>query len=737
MKKTFILALAALMSVTATGMAQKMSPDTELLLLKRSLSGSTDKRVKALSTDMTRAMDKLPETVGVSITVAGPWVADDLRAAGCTVNTVLETIITADVSLELLPQISKLDGVEYIEVGKPIQLKNANTRRRVKANEVHNANHPGRGDLKGTYRGEGVIIGMIDIGFEYNHMSFRSYDDGEKLRVSRVWNQTARGISPAGYNYGAEYTTPDQIKAARTDYDEFHGTHTTTIAAGSPKGSIYYGMAPEAELVLVSGDLADDSHIIDAVRYIFDYAESQGKPCVINMSLGSHYGPHDGTSAIDRAVSEMTGPGRIVVGSAGNEAGVNIHCSKEFTATDKTLKTMMAYTKGYQQSTVTYIWGTPGSDFTVEVALVDPTRKGRIVKTTGEISLNSSTNYYFLDEGTVTDVTVLVSPVVVSESGSPQITIESTVEGLASNRKEAIIVHGQEGATVHMWNAVNNHYFVSGGLSDFTEGDDLYTVGEIGGVGPGVISVGSYDSDSTLLLNSQALLPVYQMMTDMGQKFETGARSSFSSRGPSADGRMKPEVMAPGNVIISGYNSYYTGGALAAEYIEPVTDSDGNSYFFEISMGTSQAAPVVTGAVALWLEANPALTPEEIRGVLSRTCDRDQFTTNEPNNDYGYGKINILAGILDVLHNVSAIEDVTMPEGERTLVWADPSNQTLCCVAPGAAVATVYTVSGALVGSYEIASETRTIDTSSWAKGLYIVNVAAQGINESHKVVVR
>lgn len=736
MRKTFILALAAFMSVTATGMAQKMSPDTELMLLKRSLSNSPEQKVRALATDFTRAMDTLPETVGISITVAGPWVADDLRAAGCSVNTVLESVITANVPLELLPEISKIDGVEYIEIGKPIQLKNATTRQKVKANEVHNADNPNRGDLKGTYRGDGVIVGMIDIGFEYNHMAFRTNDGKDQLRVSRVWNQIGRGVPPTGYNYGAEYTTPEQIRAARTDNDEYHGTHTTTIAAGSPLGSIYYGMAPNAELVLVAGDLADDTHIIDAIRYIFDYAESQDKPCVINMSLGSHYGPHDGSSAIDRAVSEMTGPGRIVVGSAGNEAGVNIHCSKTFTATDKTLKTMMAYSKGYQQNTVTYIWGTPGSKLTVEVALVDPTRKGRIIKTTGELTMETPSQYYFFTEGTVTDITVLVSPVVVDENGAPQIAIESSVYGLASNRKEAIIVHGEEGATVHMWNAANNHYFVSGGLADFTEGDDSYTVGEIGGVGPDVISVGSYDSDPTLYFD-EVYLDVAQMMENMEQPFQTGARSSFSSRGPSADGRMKPEVMAPGSVIVSGLNKYYTGSRMVSDYIKPVTDADGNNYYFEISMGTSQAAPVVTGAVALWLEANPTLSPDDIRGVLSRTCDRDEFTGSEPNNDYGYGKINILAGILDVIRNVSAIDDVAMPETGKTLVWADPSNQTVCCVAPGAAVASVYTVSGTLVGQYEVSPESRIIDASSWGKGIYIVNVAAQGINESHKVVVK
>ena len=120
---------------------------------------------------------------------------------------------------------------------------------------------------------------------------------------------------------------------------EYHGAHTMGIAAGGDMKSKYYGVAPDADIVFVSFK-SDDTNIADAIKYIFDYADKVDKPCVINMSLGQHIGPHNGTSFLDRLIDESTGPGRIIVGAAGNEGNVRLHTSKTFTADDTQLKSM-------------------------------------------------------------------------------------------------------------------------------------------------------------------------------------------------------------------------------------------------------------------------------------------------------------------------------------------------------------------------------------------------------------
>ncbi len=136
--------------------------------------------------------------------------------------------------------------------------------------------------------------------------------------------------------------------SARVDTEgEYHGSHVAGIATGADKKSGYHGVAPDADIVFVSfGQNSVD--IPNAVKYIFDYAESVGKPCVINMSLGSHMGPHDGTSTIDRFFDSVVGPGRILVGAAGNEGGKRLHVHKTFTEDDKTLKTILGFCLIYQ-----------------------------------------------------------------------------------------------------------------------------------------------------------------------------------------------------------------------------------------------------------------------------------------------------------------------------------------------------------------------------------------------------
>ena len=58
--------------------------------------------------------------------------------------------------------------------------------------------------------------------------------------------------------------------------------------------------------------------ISNAIAYIYDYAEMMGMPCVVNLSLGAHAGPHDGTSPFDLMADAMQKEGRLIVGSAGN-----------------------------------------------------------------------------------------------------------------------------------------------------------------------------------------------------------------------------------------------------------------------------------------------------------------------------------------------------------------------------------------------------------------------------------
>lgn len=139
----------------------------------------------------------------------------------------------------------------------------------------------------GPYTGKGVVIGIVDNGFQYDHVDFLNADKSD-TRIKRVWDQHGTGNAPEGFGYGAEYKTTAEIRAAKYDLTSgFHATHVSGIASGSDKSTPYYGVAPDADLVFVSFK-STNAQIVDGIKYVFDYAKSVGKPAVVNISLGSH-----------------------------------------------------------------------------------------------------------------------------------------------------------------------------------------------------------------------------------------------------------------------------------------------------------------------------------------------------------------------------------------------------------------------------------------------------------------
>lgn len=148
-----------------------------------------------------------------------------------------------------------------------------------------------------------MIVGVIDEDFEYTHPSF--FDStGSHTRILRVWQQNdTTGTAPAGFAYGSELTTFEQMQAAVTDSHYIgHGSHVAGIAAGcgaaSGTGARYRGMAPGADYLLVETNMTS-AGIIDGIRYISEVARSMNRPCVINISLGSIMTSHDGLSPDD------------------------------------------------------------------------------------------------------------------------------------------------------------------------------------------------------------------------------------------------------------------------------------------------------------------------------------------------------------------------------------------------------------------------------------------------------
>lgn len=496
------------------------------------------------------------------------------------------------------------------------------------------------------YDGNGVVVGIIDGGFEYAHAAF--YDStGTTLRVKRVWNQKATsGTSPSGYDYGAEYTTTSAIVAAQTDNaDGTHGTHVAGIAAGcggsNATAKQYRGVAPASDIVLVATTMSKVG-IFDGIQYIIDYAESVGKPCVINMSLGSHVGPHDGTSWFDRMCDTLLNgsQGIVLVGSAGNEGSDPLHLQKTFTATDTLLYSLLDIDGSNYGTTQLDIWGEPGKSYMAAIAILD-TSNGTFADNT-DYYLSQYSNYSSTTIGGAVEVDISQNGI--NEYNNRQnITFyidADDLENYSSVYRVALIVKSTEAQTLHAWSNVSYGGFIDCGYNAITAGNTDYTVGETGGTGNSMLSVGSYNTRT-----DWNALDGYHY-TVSGQ---VGELSYFSSHGPTLDNRVKPDVIAPGRYIAAPVNrfntSYYTDNSngIAQTTINGVTE------YYGVMQGTSMSAPFMAGVVALWLQDSAQLSHVDVKNIAHSTAISDSYTGSIPasgSNLYGWGKVSA-AGIVE------------------------------------------------------------------------------------------
>ena len=219
----------------------------------------------------------------------------------------------------------------------------------------------------------------------------------------------------------------------------------------------------------------------------------------------------------------------------------------------------------------------------------------------------------------------------------------------------------------------------------------------------------------------------------------------YSSVGPTLDGRTKPDVVAPGNNIVSSYNSFYE------EHNPQATDinSDvahfafaGRTYPWNSNTGTSMAAPVVAGAIALWLQAKPDLTPEEALDALALTCRHPESGLAYPNNRYGHGEIDVHRGLLHLL-NLDGIHGISpsQPQRLQAAVTA-PGRLTLrfASAPPSPVSVKIYSVSGRMAMACTLPPDgqpTATIDISAMPSGIYAVQTTSAEAGLTGSTLVR
>lgn len=722
MRKSYIYIIGATMLLApASALAQaSLSPRTAIAVASPTLLKSPAAQAAAVGT----ASCQLSAYVTID-PARTSW-----QQLGVTPIAENASTATVRLTLDALQRLAKQQGVEYIQITSgATQMLNL-ARQEAGTDQIHKGT-----DLPKAYTGEGVVVGVVDAGFDYMHAAFRRPADGA-LRIKRVWEQGATTLdgasAPAKYGYGIELNTPELIEKAQGDSDSnSHGTHVAAIAVGSDayKDGAYVGNAPDADIVLVALDLnaSTNADISNAVQYIFDYADEVGKPCVVNLSLGNQDGPHDGTSTFDTMTDAMQGPGRLIVGAAGNHRTDAFHIDHTFATADAApLRTFVKYKVAPSNSVsggTIEIWGEKGVDFTVDIAAYSTFNK-KDARSTTVYPAEGVTDVDFGKYATGTwKVASEVSPL----NGKPHVVLTSALTSIRNNYAIALTVTPKTAGRVNIWS--DNTYLAleSRDIEGFSAPDAASsTLCEIGGTGKRILTVGSYTTRNEYTTNGGQQATLQETVGDL---------SSFSSYGPTVDGRMKPNITAPGCFIISAVsNNDASGNLMYAEYNE----NFGRYNQYGYMQGTSMASPFVAGIVATWLQAYPQLTPEQLHEIVQNTARKDSFTATAPDSNWGYGKINALDGLRQCIEKQeTGCVSIGMPF-DGTVRIAD-GNIVLGFARDTQATLGITSMTGSTLFSKQLgkrsAGETLSVAVPQLPKGVYLLSVKTPTATKTFKFV--
>lgn len=515
--------------------------------------------------------------------------------------------------------------------------------------------------------GSDVIVALYDIGIDPNHINFK--DEEGNPRVTRIWHYETASAKPTIYE------TPQQISSFDSDTgSDSHGTHVAGIITGSfrdtssPDAPDYRGMAPGAEIVIATGE-GYNTQILDAIKRVGEYAREQGKPCVMNLSFGDNLGPHDGSDEFTEAINELAEEYGVALALAGgNERDEAIAIIKKLTADDPKLSTLMV--KGYEEVGgyfQTYspveVWTEDDTPFEVTLDIVTrsnpdepvysytiPTAKeGYVVQGDNIKNFLSNTNRMdLITEGTEFH-NLYTNSFMGGEAGVDpyngryrallNVYIEGRTASAVSRNFVRITVKGEPGKKIFLYCDGTYMNFGSRNIPGLDVPDGNGTNSNMAS-GQATFAVGSY---------------VTANYSESPYPFGTiGDASYFSSYGETPDGRIMPDIMAPGQVIASSRNTYMSKSAAYLQYYPVVytyTDTrTRKSYDWTLCAGTSQASPHVAGIMALMRGADPTLTPAQVYDVLRSTADMPESDTP----GWGYGKVNARKAVAEVLRSSGA-----------------------------------------------------------------------------------
>lgn len=616
-------------------------------------------------------------------------VAKVIKADGYQATVITPTLLTARVPAKEVNKISAMQEVEHIQASQKYYGLMDKVRPVIGVDKLH----AGEG-LETPYTGKGVLVGIIDQGFEYRHLAF--LDDKGNPRVKAVWDRT-------GYSQGksGEPTTNIPFQGDNLGSDG-HATHVTGIAAGSKIAeNDYYGIAPDADIIMIPSTF-DSNEVLEDVQYIDKYAKEHHQPWVINMSFGSTMGSHDGEDYDSKALNEIvtSGKGHQIVVAGGNSGYDHIHATHTFTKEGEVARFL-------------YNTGTYGVYSQIWCETADSAHH---LKVQPFLYYNGTRDY---QEGM--DWSQLMTTDIAPYNKKEYYTLGINKNGLGGAFL-GVEITAEPGTTIHIWNG-NYYGSIADAVSDeYLSGDTNYTLSGGTACAKDLVTVASYVSRKQFTNQSGS---TYNM--SYGAE---GEISGFSSHGPSLNAEPKPTVAAPGSMVISAISKYNSGFDASSSYVVQDIKRGLRHFYYAANAGTSMAAPVVTGTIALWLQANPNLTGQQITEIIKQTSRKDEFTGEEEwNKDFGYGKIDAYEGLKKALElaDITGIPTVYDSEAPVSIQREATSWRLLFNSNEREAEVNIYDANGRKVSCHHFSDiargEEKVIDFQSLSKGVYIIQI--------------
>jgi subtilisin family serine protease len=633
-----------------------------------------------------------PGRATVSVRVAGG--AARLRGLGFPAREAAGEIAFVDVGRDELRALRALPGLRSIErtqrllptLDHSVPLTTADVARRTLGLD-----------------GRGALVAIVDTGADYRHADLRDATGRTRITALLDLAHARGGLHPElpPYGGGALWLAADidaqleadaagmspRVPVLAADVDG-HGTHVAGIAASSGRATAgalpagrYVGMAPGAGLVIAGaardGSSFGEEDVLTAIRFVVDTATLAGRPVSCNLSLGGDSGPHDGSTAFEQALAALLPPdrpGRALVVSAGNSGSRDRHAGDLSLDGEATLQATFPADASSDLPLSIELWASGGlPQLTVTSpggVSHGPVAPGGTLDETG-------------DEGRVRIDSATAAADPINGRFEAGVHVTGASGKAAAKGTWRVTLRGRTGR----WDA----WITDGGFAAdprFVDHLDPDVRGDFPAYSPAAISVGSYVSRSGWL--TAGGLPVDRGTT-------VGAPSTFTATGPTADGRFFPDLSAPGDFVLSALSTAAPPTSPGSSFYVPGDPGYlvGDDGLHGALRGTSQAAPHVTGAIALLFQLDPTLSGNRLRELLRTSARLD---AGEPgwSNRFGFGRLDVAAaaalltrrpaGALDPVRSSIGVSRDAVRAGERVVVTVVPRDSAGAALGPGHAV---------------------------------------------------